>query len=388
MHKIGETKLEQLQYIPACMKVIEHIRVQYGCRGCEEGVKTAEMPSQIIPKSIATPGLLAHVVVSKYQDHLPLYRQEQIWQRMGIEIPRSTLCHWILKLGVAVLPLIKLLIAELISSNYCQADETPVQVLDQEGKVATSKSYMWVYANGPPAKPIIIYDYQPTRSGEMASEFLRDFKGYLQTDGYSGYNELRNREDVTVLGCWAHARRKFFEVVKATKDSGKAQIALNLIQKLYRVENHSEHLNSDSIYKLRQERSKPILERLEEFLNSLVDRVPPKSPFGEAIAYTLNHWGSLNVYLTNGNLRIDNNYIENRIRPFALGRKNWLFMGNVDGANAAANLYSLIESAKANNLEPYYYLRYIFTRIPLCENSEELKELLPHLCDPEVIFKN
>ena len=387
LHKIGEDKSEQLEYVPATAKVIENIKYKYACRACEEGIKTAEAPKQIIPKGIATPGLLAHVMVSKFEDHLPLYRQERIMQRIGIDIPRSTFCNWVLKCGEAVLPLIMLSKEELVLGNYCHADETTIQVLQQEGKAATSKSYMWVYANGPPAKPIIIYDYQPSRSGGSAAEFLKDFTGYLQTDGYSGYNILRERKDIINLDCWAHARRKFFEIVKVTKNSGKAQTVLNLIQKLYKVEKQAEEFSAEQTYQLRQEKSVPILERLKIFLEEIVDRVPPKSPLGLAIAYTLNRWTSLNVYLASGYLRIDNNYVENKIRPFALGRRNWLFMGNVRGAIAAANLLSLIESAKANGLEPYYYLRYIFTQIPLCKDNEELKRLLPHHCDTSEVIK-
>jgi len=389
LHQIGEDKSEQLEYIPSTIKVVEHLRLKYACRSCEEGVKTATLPKQPIPRSIATPGLLAHVVVSKFEDHLPLYRQEKIWQRIGVDIRRATLCNWVLKCGELVSPLINLLKQSITSDDYLHADETPVQVLDEEGRPASSKSYMWVYASGPPSKPLVIYEYQPTRKGQIPYEFLLDFKGYLQTDAYSGYNLLRERHDVVVLGCWAHARRKFFEIVKATKDTGKAQTALNFIAKLYEVEKKAREaeLKSDDVFKLRQEKSKAILERFKIWLDDLVDRVPPKSPLGNAIAYTLTNWISLNVYLTNGYLRIDNNYVENKIRPFALGRRNWLFMGNAKGATAAANLLSLIESAKANGLEAYYYLRYIFTKIPSCETEEQLKELLPSLCDPLEIIK-
>jgi transposase len=389
LHQIGEEKSEQLEYIPAKIKVIEHLRLKYACRSCEGGVKTAVLPKQPIPKSIATPGLLSHVVVSKFEDHLPLYRQEKIWQRVGIDIPRATLCNWVLKCGELVSPLIKLLKQNIIASNYLHADETPMQVLNEEGKPATSKSYMWVYASGPPTKPLVIYEYQPTRKGQVAYDFLIDFKGYLQTDAYPGYNLLREREDVIVLGCWAHARRKFFEIVKATKDTGKAQTALNFIAKLYEVEKKAREmkLESNDVFKLRQEKSKAILERFKKWLDELINRVPPKSPLGHAIAYSLTNWGELTVYLTNGHLLIDNNYVENKIRPFALGRRNWLFMGNARGANSAANLLSLIECAKANGLEAYYYLRYIFTKIPSCETEEQLKGLLPHMCDPLEIIK-
>jgi transposase len=387
LHKIGEEKSEQLEIIPAKIKVLEHVRFKYACRGCEDGVKIAPLPPQPIPKSIAGPGLLAHVLVSKFEDHLPLYRQEHMWQRLGVDIPRATLCNWVLKCGELLSPLTNLLKDYIISSNYVHADETPVQVLKEDGKLATSKSYLWVYMTGPPEKPMIFYEYQPTRSGKVPTDFLGSFKGYLQVDGYPGYNTLRSREDVTVLGCWAHVRRKFVEIVKTTKESGKAQIAVNFIAKLYAVEKKAQHENfePDKVVELRKEKSKPVLERFKEWLDDLAVRVPPKSALGLAMAYTLTHWGSFNVYLCNGNLNIDNNPCENKIRPFALGRKNWLFMGNARGANAAATIFSLIETAKANGLEAYYYLRHVLTKIPSCETEEQLRALLPHLCDEEGI---
>lgn len=387
LHKMGEERSEQLEFIPARIKVLEHIRFKYACRLCAEGVKTALLPPQAIPKSISTPGLLSHVLTSKFEDHLPLYRQEQIWQRLGIDIPRATLCNWVLKCGELFAPLIKLLKAEIIESTYIHADETPVQVLKEEGKSATSKSYIWVYLTGPPAKPLVIYEYQPTRKGQVAYDFLEDFKGYLQTDAYPGYNALRKRDDINVFACWAHSRRKFVEIVKATKDNGKAQIALNFIRKLYEVESQVKAQNFNELYKLRQERSKPILERFKIWLDEHVTRIPPKSPLGGAIAYTLSNWDALNVYLTNGHLRIDNNHCENKIRPFALGRRNWLFMGNARGANAATAILSLIESAKANGLEAYYYLRYLLTKLPTCQTADQLKALLPHHCNSIEIMK-
>jgi transposase len=389
LHQIGEEKSEQLEFIPAHIKVFEHVRLKYACRSCEECVKTAESPKQPIPKSLSTPGLLSHVIISKLEDHLPLYRQEKMWQRIGVDLPRATLSNWVLKCGELVAPLVSLLKKNMINGNYIHADETPVQVLQEDGRAASSKSYMWVYASGPPNKPLVIYEYHPTRKGQVAYDFLSDFKGYLQTDAYPGYNSLRERTEVSVLGCWAHARRKFFEVVKATKDTGKAQTALNFISKLYEIEKKAGIINAtaDDIFRVRQEKSKAILERFKTWLEDLYPRVPPKSPLGAALYYTISHWESLNLYLTNGYLRLDNNYVENKIRPFALGRRNWLFMGNARGATAAANLLSLIESAKANGLGAYYYLRHILTRIPNSDTEDQLKLLLPHLCDPLAVAK-
>jgi transposase len=389
LSQIGKQISEQLEFTPAILKVQEHIRLKYACKFCEEGVKIAPVPFQIIPKSIATPGLLAHVLCCKFEDHLPLYRQEKIWQRLGVELPRATLCNWVLKCGHLFAPLIELAKEELINRDYVHADETTVQVLKEPGKNATSKSYMWVYLTGGREKPILIYEYAPGRGGIFPSQFLEDFKGYLQTDAYGGYNVLRARENITVLGCMAHVRRKFIEIVKRTNKTGKAQVAVNYIAKLYAIEKSAreKNLTLDDIFKLRQEKAKPILEKFKVFLNELVPKVPPKSAFGAAISYALSNWVAINIYLENGMLNIDNNPVENKIRPFALGRRNWLFMGNSRGATAAAAIFSLIESAKANGLEGYYYLRHVLTKLPYCQSKEELRALLPHYCDPSEINK-
>lgn len=389
LSRIGEETSEQLEFTPAVIKVLEHVRPKYACKACEEGVKIAPVPTQIMPKSIATPGLLAHVFCCKFEDHLPLYRQEKIWQRLGVDLPRATLCNWVLKCGHLFVPLVNLAKEELINRNYVHADETTVQVLKEPGKSATSKSYMWVYLTGGPEKPILIYEYAPGRGGVFPSQFLEKFKGYLQTDAYGGYNVLRARDNIIVLGCMAHVRRKFIEIVKRTNKTGKAQIAVNYIAKLYAIEKYAreEKLHVDEIFKLRQEKSKPILDKFKDFLSELAPKVPPKSALGLAIAYALSNWVAINIYLENGILNIDNNPVENKIRPFALGRRNWLFMGNPRGATAAAAIFSLIESAKANGLEGYYYLRHILTKLPYCQSKEELRALLPHYCDPAEINK-
>ena len=382
MSRIGEEISEQLEFTPAVLKVLQHVRPKYACKSCEEGVKIAPVPVVILPKSIATPGLLAHILACKFEDHLPLYRQEQIWQRLGVELPRATLCNWVLKCGELFVPLVELLKEELLERNYVHADETTVQVLKEDGKTATSKSYMWVYLTGGVEKPILIYEYAPGRGAIFPTIFLERFKGYLQTDAYGGYNSLRAREDIKVLGCMAHVRRKFVEIVKRSNKKGKAHIAVTYISKLYAIEKQAreQNLTSEEIFELRQEKSKPILEKFKVFLDELVPRVPPKSAFGLAIAYALNAWIAINIYLEEGRLNIDNNPVENKIRPFALGRRNWLFMGNARGAKAAATIFSLIESAKANGLEAYYYLRHILSKLPSCKTKDDLRALLPHNC--------
>lgn len=389
LNRIGEEISEKLEFSPAVLKVLQHVRPKYACKSCEEGVKIAPVPVVILPKSIATPGLLAHVLACKFEDHLPLYRQEQIWQRLGVELPRATLCNWVLKCGELLVPLVELLKEELLKRDYVHADETTVQVLKEDGKTATSKSYMWVYLTGGADKPILIYEYAPGRGGIFPTIFLEKFKGYLQTDAYGGYNSLRAREDIKVLGCMAHVRRKFVEIVKRSNNKGKAHVAVTYISKLYAVEKQARETNltPDKIFELRQEKSKPILEKFKVFLDELVPKVPPKSVFGLAITYALNAWPSINIYLEDGRLNIDNNPVENKIRPFALGRRNWLFMGNMRGANSAATIFSLIESAKANGLEGYYYLRHILTKLPFCQTKDDLRGLLPHYCSPSDINK-
>ncbi len=382
LHKIGEDKSEQLEFVPAQVKVLEHVRYKYGCRRCEEGVKTAALPPRPVPKSIATPGLLAHVLISKFNDHVPLYRQEPILQRYQITIARSTLCHWALSCGELFQPLIDLVKREIVIKNYLCVDETPVQVLEEDGKVTKSKSYMWVYLTGLPGHRLILYDYQPTRSSTAVNAMLNDFQGYLQTDGYAGYHDLQAKKCIIAVGCWAHVRRKFMDIVKVNKTEGKAWEAIKAIKQLYAIEKEAREnqLSSDKIKVLRQEKAKPIIDAFKNWLEKTLLGAPPQSPLAKAIQYTLNQWPALNTYLTNGELMIDNNIIENVIRPFALGRRNWLFMGNERGATAAANIYSLIMTAKANQIDPYRYLRYLLEQLPFCKTGEQRTLLLPQHC--------
>jgi len=382
LHKVGEDKSEQFEFIPAQIKVLEHVRYKYGCRRCEEGVKAAPLPAQPIPKSIATPGLLSHILISKYNDHIPLYRQEHILQRYQIDIARSTLCHWVLSCGELFQPLVDLIKQQLIKSHYLCVDETPVQVLEAASKTAANKSYMWVYLTGLPDNRLILYDYQSTRSSQAVNDFLADFKGHLQTDGYAGYSELHAKKTIITLGCWAHVRRKFMDIVKVHKAEGKAWEAIKIIKQLYALEKEAreKQLSFDEIKQLRQEKARPIIEAFKDWLEKTLLGTPPQSPLAKAIQYTLNQWDTLPTYLTSGELMIDNNAVENAIRPFALGRKNWLFLGNERGAVAAANIYSLIMSAKANQLDPYRYLRYLLEQLPQCKTDEQRKLLLPQQC--------
>lgn len=378
--EIGEVTSEQLDIIPAKIQVIRHIRKQYACP-CGQCIKTAPLPAQPIPKSLASPGLLAHITVSKYQDALPLYRQETILKRIGVELPRATLANWMIQAGNLIQPVINLLRDRLLAHDILQVDETTVQVLQEPGKTAQSKSYLWVQRGGPPDRPVVLYDYDPGRGAGVPKRLLDGFKGYLQTDGYDGYNAAVAINGLTHIGCMAHARRKFSEAVTAqgkNRKRGKAHRGLALIQKLYRIEKQARKLTPEERHAHRQRHALPILDALRSWLNDALPQVPPTSATGKALNYLNNEWDKLIRYLDDGRLAIDNNDAENAIRPFVVGRKNWLFSASVKGVKASANLYSLIETAKANGLEPYAYLRRVFTELPQADSVEAIEALLPH----------
>lgn len=377
--RFGEEVTEQLEYIPAQLSVIAHVRPKYACRPCAEGVSMAPMPQLFLPKSMATPSLVAHTVISKYEDHLPLYRQEHIWQRLGIEIPRNTVCGWIMAAFEVCEPMGQALHEELIASNYLQVDETTMQVMDEPNRKNTSTSYMWVYTNHRPDKKVVLFDYQQTREAQWPKQMLKDFKGYLQTDGYKGYDWVDDRPDIIHLGCLAHARRPFAQLVKLAKTTGKSHQAVAFIQKLYHIEKVARDNNytPQQRYELRLQKAKPILDELKIWLGKTIKTTAPKSKLGEALFYMHNRWDELTAYLLDGTLEIDNNLIENLIRPFALGRKNWMISGSPRGAHAGALFYSLIATAKTNGLNPFNYLKHLFENIRSCKTSEDYKALLP-----------
>jgi transposase len=381
---IGDVTSEQLDIVPATIQVLRHVRVQYAC-DCGQCIRTAPLPPQPIPKSNASPGLLAHITVSKYQDALPLYRQETILQRIGVDIPRSTLSQWMVKAGSLVQPLINLLRDRLLAYDVLQMDETTVQVLKEAGRRAQSQSYLWVQRGGPPEQPVVLFDYDSSRGQAVPMSLLEGFQGYLQTDGYDGYNAVVVANDLIHVGCWAHVRRKFHEAVQAQgkkkakgkAGGGKAQQGLALIQKLYQVERLAKDRSSEERWALRQERAAPILDQLYAWLLKSLPEVPPRTATGKALTYLSNEWDKLQVYLQDGRLNIDNNLTENAIRPFVVGRKNFLFSDSVGGVKASANLYSLIETAKANGLEPYAYLRKVYTELPKAQSVADIEALLP-----------
>jgi len=378
--RIGEEITEQLDVIPAQIKVIQHIRPKYACNRCDEGVVIAPMPTLFLPKSMAAPSLVAHTIISKYQDHLPLYRQEKIWQRMGIKIARNTVCGWIMAAAEVCMPMRSALMKSLIASGYIQADETPLQVMDEPNRKNTSLSYMWLYRSAIPDKPVVLFDYRETRQARWPKEILCDFKGHLQTDGYKGYDWVDRDPDIIHLGCMAHARRPFAELVKlAKKTVGKSHQAVAYFHKLYAIEKIAREgqFTHEQRYQLRMEKAKPILEEMKGWLDQSLRHAVPQSKLNDALVYMHDRWTELTNYLTAGSLEIDNNGAENQIRPFALGRKNWLIAGSPRGAHASALFYSLIATAVANGWNPFDYLRYLFENIRTCKTDDDYAKLLP-----------
>jgi len=390
MSCIGEEVKEELEIIPAKARVVEHVRKKYVCKQCSKAkangneeikliFKTADGPQRLIPKSIASPSLLSTIITAKYCDHLPLYRQESIFKRIEVELPRISMSRWMITVGEKIIPLVNLLQDYIIDYDVAYSDETTVQVLKEPDKSPSSKSYMWVFTGGPPDKRVIIYRYQPSRSGSSADEFFAGFKGAIHVDGYAGYNDVAAQDDITRIGCWAHARRKFVEALPNGKMKGISGKVIRLIAELYKIEKNckEKELSPKEIYEQRQEKSKPILDSIKLLLDDSLVKSPTHSPVHKAIKYTLGQWKYLINYLKDGRYEIDNNRSERAIKPFVIGRKNWLFSNSVGGAKASANLFSLIETAKANEHEPYAYLTHLIERLPYAESLEDYEKLLP-----------
>ena len=351
----------------------------------------ADTVPAMIPKSNAGPGLLAYVVTAKYQDALPLHRQEKIFNRHGVELTRQTLANWIIKCAQALDPVLEQMARALRMAPVILMDETTVQVNKEDGKAASSKSYMWIRrALAPPDEDnrhgtdITLYHYSRSRGSEVAAELLSGYHGALMTDAYAGYNKVATSQQLVHAQCWAHARRKFVEAEKSLpkgKKSPAISAILNEIAKLYGIEKQIKTLSASDKQVWREALAKPILEKLHQNLLKKASDVMPKSAFGEAVHYTLNCWSGLTQYLRNGHIPIDNNGAENGIRPFVIGRKNWMFCDTVNGAHASARLYSIIETAKANGLEPYQYLRHLFTELPKTSCEADVQKLLPWRID-------
>jgi transposase len=354
--RIGESVSEKLDYEPASFVVIETVRAKYACPRCHEGVVEAPGPPQAVEKSLAGEGLLAHVVVSKYVDHLPLYRLEQIFAREGIDLARTTLCGWVADVATALTPIGEQLRREITAVSYLQTDDTTITVLDERG--GSFKGRLWTYLD--PLGRQVVFDATATHEREGPEEFLAPFCGALQADAYTGYDALYQSGRVHEIGCWAHARRRF---VDAFLTDGSAARMVALIQQLYQVEHAAADLTADARQALRREQSVPLLARIETERDDLTRTVLPKSPLGDAVRYLTNQWGALQRYVDDGRVAIDNNRAENQLRVVAVGRKNWLFAGSFEGARRAALLYSLVQSCKLVDVPPFAYLKDVLLRL-------------------------
>jgi len=379
--EIGSEISEQLDYVPPKIQVLQHVRKKYACPGCDQCVKTAPLPAQILPKTNAVPGLLAHLVTSKYVDALPLYRQEAIFARYGVSLPRATQAAWIIGLAERVQPLINLMDERLRGSGYIRIDETPVQVINSE-KPATAEHWMWVRVAGPPRQRIILFDYDPSRGHEVAARLLEGAHGIIQSDGHHAYDQVAEKYGLIHCGCIAHARRKFFEAIKALPKQIRnqptaAHEAVRRIDELYKIERDIGTLTDIERAAVRKEKAAPLLESLHAWASSLVHDTLPSGKLGEALVYLRNQWPKLIRYVEDGKVAIDTNLAENAIRPFALGRRNWLFADTVSGARASAHIYSLVQTARANELEPYAYLRRLCAELPAAQTVEQIEALLP-----------
>jgi len=378
--EIGCEKSERFEYVPA--KVIRHetLRPKLACSCGEGGVSIAALPPRLIEQGMAGPGLLAHLLLSKYDDHLPLYRQQQQFARLGVNFARQTLGDWIEKGALALQPMVRLMKQELLAGDYLQVDETPVKVMDPEVKGQCAQGYLWVA--GRPGGDVI-FEFHPGRGKEFAQHLLGGFQGYLQRDGYGVYGALA-RDDAGLLpvGCWSHARRKFIDAVDERPAEARAMV--QEIRKLYLLEQHAreEDLPPEQRLKLRQEIARPILEALPSRLEGWREKYLPQSPLGKACRYALNEWKALLRYLEDGRLEIDNNLTENAIRPSAVGKKNWLFIGHPEAGWRSAVIYSVIVSCRRRGIEPWAYVRDVFNRLPGMKQSE-LPTILPRCWKPQ-----
>lgn len=374
--KIGEAVTEILEYEPSQIYVRRIVRPKYIVFSNDEQtqIAIADLPTLPIPKGNAGAGILAHILISKFVDHLPFYRQAQIFKRQQVIIAESTINGWFNASATLLEPLYETLKKKLLSTDYIMADETPLPVLTKDKPGSTHKGYHWVYYD--PVNKLALFDYQKTRSREGPDKMLADYTGYLQTDGYAAYTHLKNQKEITLLACLAHARRKF-EHAK-DNDPVRSKEALLMIQKLYGIERMARdgNFDFDQIKELRQQKAVPALDKMEVWLNKNIYQTLPQSAIGQAIAYTLKLWPRLARYADEGRFKIDNNLIENSIRPVALGRKNYLFAGSHHGARQAAIIYSLLATCKINGVEPFGWLKHVLDIIPDYP-ANQLHHLLP-----------
>jgi len=406
LHEMKKEVRKELKVIPAQVMVTEHVRYVYACRNCEKNeistpIVSAPMPNPAIKNSLASPSMLAHIMSRKYMEAIPLYRQEQQFKRYGINLSRQTLANWMIKASSSWLaPIYEAMHQELIKKDILHADETVLEVLCEPGREASTHSYMWLYRTGREDIPIVLYEYTQGRSGDYAKTFLSGFSGYLHTDGYAGYHKLAEKKEpeengITLVGCWAHARRKYDEALKAlgAKESpaaGTIHTGLEYCNKLFKIEEEIKVLSPEARIKYRLEQAKPLLAAYFAWAEKTEPIVLPKSKLGEAIGYSLKQRKYLESYLLDGRLEISNNRAERSIKPFVIGRKNWLFSNTPRGADASAVIYSLIETAKENDLNPFPYLQYLFEQLPNVDmkDPELLGKYLPWSKDLPQICRN
>ena len=379
MVEIGQDISEQLDIVPMQVRVLRHIRKRYGCPSSQHAPVTAKLPAQPLPKSNASVDFLAMLLAVKFVDGLPLARFENVLARHSATVPRQTLARWVIGCAGVLQPLHNLMRDVLLDGSLIQMDETVVQVLKEKDKAPTSNSYMWVQTGGPPDKPVVLYDYDPSRSASVPTALLEGFKGYLMTDGYDGYNAVARTQGVERLACWAHVRRRFVEATRVQPKGkrGRADEAVSLIGKLYRIEREYKDAAQADRLLARQSQSVAVLAELHAWMLKNMPLVTPKSALGTALTYMGNLWGQLTRYTERGDLPIDNNRCENAIRPFVIGRKAWLFSDTPAGAHASAVIYSLVQTAKANGVEPYTWLRRVLRDLPAAQTVEAVEALLP-----------
>ena len=386
---IGTKSKEILKYRPAELYIEEHVTYTYACKSCEAeadkaNIVSAHAPENFLHKGMASNELLAHVITMKYQHALPLYRMETYFEMMDAKLSRQTLSNWIISAASELECVYDYMREKILKRDYIHADETPVKVIDNKGCESKSKHYMWVYVSEDVDSSIIMYDYQKTRSSVCPTKFLEGFSGYLQTDGYSGYNKIQN---VKRYYCLAHIRRKFHEIIVELKPEtlkqSRAVIGFNYCEQLYKIEKdiREQYIHCDDYYddrhKIRLEKSAPILKKFQEYIDTEIENALPKSPLGKALTYAQNLIPSMSIFLTNGCLEIDNNAAERAVKPFVIGRKNWLFSNTAKGAKSSAIIYSIVETAKANGLAVERYLVYLFNELSKCNDTKLLEKYMP-----------
>ncbi|MDH5228475.1 MAG: IS66 family transposase [Gammaproteobacteria bacterium] len=376
--QIGEDITRKIEFIPAKVQVVEYARLKYACKSCEDTIKRPPLPNFILPKSFATPSLLAHLIVSKFGDGLPLYRIQQQLARQGVHLPRSTMSTLLLKAADLLVPIYKLMIKQVLSGPRIWTDDTilPKQN-DDPNRKKIIQSRLWVYIGGPlKDPPLVIFDYTSNRSSKWPKDLLAHYQGYKHADGYGGYKSLHVTGSIHYVACWSHARRKFFEASQLTEQSGKAKTMIKYIKQLYRIETACEKYGNKKRKRFRRRYATPILNTIKAYAEQHAPLIPPKTSLGKAFTYLLNQWHGLVRYLDAGHLTIDNNLAEQHIRPIAVGRKSFLFVGSDRGGRAAAIYYSLLASCNSLGVNPYAYLVAVFERLPECLSDQDFQKLM------------